>query len=261
MEFLRFGSSIPGSYWGCCAVDIIQFFKVDPDTKASIGLVYGDGGSPILTPDNQPAFLGTTYREIFLQRLRMATFNGTDMPNHTFYAVLTAGQLQQEVGKKWLAILKEQGFEFVRAVDNSVYTGAGVNGKQKPHLNYIFALYRNVGAAPVEDQFTPPAEWTDLPSVVPEPWQFMSDTKDLTSQIKAAQLPLYKALPKTKMYTEKELEDLGVPVTYAGKRSPYPQQSKAQRLAAEKREALEKSLPKQTAAPFAKASSAEVEKV
>ena len=45
MEFLRFGSSIPGGYWGCCACCIIQNFKFDPKAKASIQLVSGDSGT------------------------------------------------------------------------------------------------------------------------------------------------------------------------------------------------------------------------
>ena len=43
MEFLRFGSSIPGSYWGCCAFDIIQNFGAyDPDDPLSIEMVDGE---------------------------------------------------------------------------------------------------------------------------------------------------------------------------------------------------------------------------
>lgn len=224
MEFLRFGSSIPGSYWGCCAVCIIQNFRVDPDAKASIQLVSGDGGQPL-----QGKFLGKTYKEVFLSRLRIGTFDLRDMPNHGFIAVMTEQQIRGNVGKRWLAILKEQGFEFLRCVDNSVYTGSNVsNGKNKTssHKNYLFALFRNVGSGSVDDQFTPPKEWTDLPSVVPEPWERIEDRAKLTTEIFDAQLPLYNAIGKPTFYTEAELEAEGIPITLAGVRSTKPQRLK-----------------------------------
>jgi hypothetical protein len=236
VEFLRFGSSIPGSYWGCCACCIIQNFTVEPDGPASIELVEGDGGTPL------GRFAGKTYHEVFRQRLRYGTFSAKDMPNHAFIAILSQTQLGSAIGKKWLAILKAEGFEFLRTVNNSVW-----NVK-----NYIFILVRNVGPNAVKDQFLPPKEWTDLPSVVPEPWndyghvEFASadyvegtvfDSKEYTARIKAAQTPLYDALPKGVFYTEAELVAAGVPVTYAGKRSHqwgafavgYPQQTANQR--------------------------------
>jgi hypothetical protein len=225
MEFLRFGSSIPGSYWGCCACCIIQNFTVEPDAPASIELVEGDGGTPL------GRFAGKTYHEVFRQRLRYGTFSAKDMPNHAFIAILSQTQLGSAIGKKWLAILKAEGFEFLRTVNNSVW-----NVK-----NYIFILVRNVGPNAVADQFTPPKEWRDLPQTVGEPWQVMEEGSvnlaEFTADIKAAQKPLYDALPKGIFYTEAELVAAGVPVTYAGKRSHqwgsfavgYPQQTADQR--------------------------------
>lgn len=227
MEFLRFGSSIPGSYWGCCACDIIQNFNVDPDEPASIQLVEGDGGTPFV-PDK---FAGKTYRDIFHQRLRYGTFSNSDMPNHAFFAILSKGQVGSSLGKKWLAILKAAGFEFLRTVNNSVWNAD----------NYIFCLIRNVGANAVSDQFKPPKEWTDLPTVVPETWDFVSFAENnglqVTKEIKAAQKALYDALPKGTFYTEAQLIAEGVPVHYAGKRSHqhgkfaigYPQQTAEKR--------------------------------
>lgn len=223
MEFLRFGSSIPGSYWGCCAVCIIQNFKMDPDSKASIQIVDGDGGTPIMDGSDF-LYAGPTYKDIFLQRLRYGTFGKHDMPNHTFLAVLTSQQISGGYGAKWLALLKEQGFEFIRTVDNSVYTGQGLLGEEhdededyddgmSSHPNYIFGLFRNVGNGAIDDPFLPPKAWTDLP----EP--------------SMSQLELYKALPKNVFYTEKELEKLEVPITYAGVRSTQPQQLKSIREA------------------------------
>ena len=178
MEFLRFGSSIPGGYWGCCACCIIQNFKVDPDEKASIQLVSGDQGTPIMQ-GKDALFAGPTWRDIFWQRIRFGTFDKRDMPNHAFFAILTEWQISDTIGKKWLAILKEAGFEFFRTVSNSVYAGQAVGGDPTNHSpNHIFALVRNVGVGAIKDQFTPPKAWTDLPSVVTEPT--FNDTVELT---------------------------------------------------------------------------------
>lgn len=229
MEFLRFGSSIPGTYWGCCACDIIQNFSVDPDAKASIQIVEGDGG----TPYSPNKFAGTTYHEIFLQRLRYGTFSASQerATNHAFIAILSKTQTDSEMGQKWLKILKEQGFEFVRTVNNSVWNKD----------NYIFMMVRNVGPNAVKDQFKPPKAWSDLDPVVPEVWQQEFATLsgvELTAAIKEEQKVLYNALPPVKFYTEKELDDLKVPVSLAGKRSHqwdafavgYPQQLREVRV-------------------------------
>lgn len=235
MEFLRFGSSIPGSYWGCCACCIIQNFKVDPDAKASIQLVSGDGGSPVGSPN----FAGPTWRDIFWQRLRVGTFDRRDMPNHAFLAIITENQISGKIGKAWLEILREAGFEFVRSVTNSVYSGAGIS--QKPNtghgssLNHIFGLFRNIGTSGPGDPFVPPEAWQDLPSVTPEAWQRMTDTAGLAVEQHASQLAVWNKIGPAKFLTEAQIEKAGAPVTYAGLRSQYPQQTKAARLEAQKR--------------------------
>jgi hypothetical protein len=219
MEFLRFGSSIPGSYWGCCACCIIQSFKVDPDAKASIQLVGGDSGTAI-----GDRFAGQTYREIFHQRLRYGTHSTRDMPNHAFLAIITEGQLTGTHGKAWLEILKAAGFEFIRTVCNSVYAGEGTDNRAKfgdQSRNHIFGLFRNVGNGAVSNPFVPPKAWTDLPSVVPEMWEEVAKMGDLTELVKTqqdAQFALFEALPPAKFYTRKELEDAGIPVHMAGQR-------------------------------------------
>jgi len=241
MEFLRLGSSIPGSYWGCCAVDIIQNFNKNPAEKASIELVDGDGGTPL------GKFVGLTYEEIFWQRLRFGTFSSTDMPNHGFIAVLTLSQVSGTYGKQWLAILHKAGFEFIRAVDNSVYTGKNLcdQGKKSSHPNYIFGLFRNCGAGSIDNPFAPPTAWTDLGQGSPQPWDYLGYTPDdrANNSIEWAekqredQLTRYKALPAKKWYTQEELKKLGVPVHFAGKRSKYPQQEATERAYVEKAEA------------------------
>lgn len=278
MEFLRFGSSIPGSYWGCCAVCIIQDFKQSPDDKASIQLVGGDGGNPIIR-GGEIAFAGPTWKDIFLQRLRYGTFSESDMPNHTFLAVLTSEQISSGYGREWLAILKEQGFEFIRSVDNSVYTGEKVmspgevfsegeedeyweddEGEEgvSSHPNYIFGLFRNIGKGSITNPFLPPKAWTDLPKVTAEVYDYLGYTKDdrlnnsqeLSDSLRETQLPLYEALPKGVFYTEKQLEEMDVPIHYAGKRSRYPQQPKKTRQILEEAETKNPKAGKTTLAPW-----------
>lgn len=235
MEFLRFGSSIPGSYWGCCACDIIQKFKVDPDEKASIELVSGDGGGSL------GKFAGKTYKEIFESRLRFGTFDTRDMPNHAFIAILTENQIRGGVGAKWLKILKENGFEFVRSVSNSVYTLQNLSDYSKnrgTNKNYIFMKVRNIGKRGDGDPFTPPAEWTTLPKVVDESWEYIShdDRLKLAQEQHKAHKNVWARLGEAKLYSEAELEKEGIPITYAGVRNKYPQESKNSRLQKKSRE-------------------------
>lgn len=257
MEFLRFGSSIPGEYWGCCAGDIIQNFKQDPDTKASIQLVEGDSGFP-LTHGSEGAYLGPTLRDIFWQRLRVSTFGKTDMPNHFFIAVLEDGQLSSGHGKKWLALLKEAGFEFLRTVDNSVYTGPNLlsvegseptpcdcgdpdcemmdEDEKSPHKNHLFLLVRNIGGGKIDDPFTPPKAWTDLPNKMSEPWQFLEPAlrKDIASNQRLAHTNIWNEHGPTVIMKESEVVAAGAPVIMAGVRTALPVQTKAARDAAKK---------------------------
>ncbi len=227
MEFNRFGSTIPSSYWGCCACDIIQNFKVDPDAKASIELVSGDGGGSL------GKYAGPTYRDIFWQRIRFGTFDSRDMPNHAFIAILTDSQISGGVGQKWLAILKEAGFEYIRSVSNSVYQGAtllGANAPSDGSRNHIFMLVRNIGTGAIKDQFTPPAAWTNLPSVVPEAWQQFADkdTVALTKEIRERQTANWnsqKALAKPLLTEAEAIAKSGEDATFLmGLRIPYGKQ-------------------------------------
>lgn len=215
MEFLRLGSSIPGSYWGCCAVDIIQnFSSCSPDDPASIELVEGDGGYSSLDENGEKLFLGKTYREIFMSRLRIGTFCNDDMPNHAFLAILAQDQL--DMATEWLEILKETGFEFIRCVDNSVYTGPWLitHNQRSSHKNYIFGLFRNIGAGAVDDPFKPPSEWLSLPD------PYKGDMSE--ENRRKVQLDIWDKIGPAVVYTEQELA--GVPITLAGIRSEYPQE-------------------------------------
>lgn len=259
MEFLRFGSSIPGGYWGCCAVCIIQNFKVDPDTKASIQLVSGDGGGP-LTKGSEMLFAGPTYHDIFKQRIRIGTFHSGDMPNHAFFAILTESQVSGGVGHKWLKILKEEGFEFLRTQDNSVYTGDKLDNNCSPHPNHIFALFRNITGSRIKDPFTPPKQWTDLPSVVPEAWELV-DKKgriEFTDKQTAIHKQAWKDYGPTKLLTESEILKSEAPVIMAGLRLPgaAPETKEAREARKAQQAPKASAFPTKAAAPLATATAA-----
>jgi hypothetical protein len=227
MECLRFGSSIPGGYWGCCAADILQNFNKDPDEKASIQVTNGDGGGGMQGPNGGMAFLGMTYREIFHSRLRIGTFSTRDMPNHAFFIMLTDGQVNSVTGKKWLEEFKKAGFEFVRTVNNSVWN---VN-------NHVFALFRNCGPNAVKDQFTPPKSWTDIKieDGKLEAWECLSNdttTEELTKRQAAFDKKAFDALGPAKIYKQEELEAAGVPVLLSAIRTNFPPQGPETRKAA-----------------------------
>lgn len=251
MEFLRFGSSIPGAYWGCCAMCIIQDFKQDPADKYAIEIVDGDGGIPM------GGFLGMTYEEVFMQRLRIGTFSTSDMPNHGFLAILADWQISSGVGLKWLKILKREGFEFIRTVTNSVYDGQSVltgkpHAKHGHHPNYVFGLFRNVGKGACANPYEPPQAWKNLDSVVPETWELYADKADAAyaDNVRLAQMPLYKALPKPKLHTIKAIREAGIEPTMAGRRSTKPQQSAKQREQVEEAEAAKTGPKTATVNPF-----------
>lgn len=193
MEFLRFGGRIPGAGIGCCAIDVVQGFGSDPDAKASIQTVHGDSGTSL------GCFLGMTNKEVFLARLRIGTFSREERPCRAFLCSITQNQLKTTSGLKWLKILRENGFEFIRSVHNSVY------GNYQPnHVNYIFGLFRNVGAAAVKDPFAPPEGWNELP----EP---------------KSQQEIWDAGKETlKFYTEEEVRKAGVLPMLAGRSGAAP---------------------------------------
>lgn len=229
MEFVRFGGTIPGEYHGCCAVDVIQNFQQDPDTPASIQLVDGDGGYG-LTKDGELAFLGPTLRDIFWNRLRISTFGLSDHPNKAFLAVLEESQLHHDPGRKWLALLKEAGFEFIRRIDNSVYTGSKLGGKGSPHTNYLFGLFRNIGNGHIKNPFEPPKAWTDLPYVIPEVFDYIRDEGvGIGDTQREIHRQIWDAHGPTKILTLSEVEKSDAPVIMAGMRTEFPPELKSVR--------------------------------
>lgn len=220
VEFLRFGSSIPGGYWGCCAGDIIQAFKTLPDEPASCQSVNGDDAYPERNHEGKDLFFGPTNRELFLQRFRRGTFGCGDMPNHFFLLVLSQDQIDSEIGRAWLPILKELGFEFIRRVNNSVWDVD----------NYMFGLFRNCGPDACDDQFTPPKAWVDLPSSgKKELWEFIPDPQALTQDYAHFDKIIWDKVGPRNLLTEDEIRAAGAPVIMAGKRSEYPQELKEDR--------------------------------
>jgi hypothetical protein len=229
VEFLRFGSSIPGAYWGCCAADIIQCFTGDPDALASIQMVDGDGACDL------GVFAGPTNKDIFYQRLRVGTFGVDDMPNHAFFAIITQWQIESTNGKKWLKILKECGFEFLRTVSNSVYAGQSL-GTYDPlatgeDIQHIFVLIRNIGTGGVGDPYTPPKEWRDLPFATNEFWAEVPKERcvELAQTNHKLQTEIWNKIGPAKFLTEAEVEAAGAPVIYAAKRDYTEQEEKSKR--------------------------------
>jgi hypothetical protein len=233
MEFLRFGSSTPGEYWGCCACCIIQNFKQHPDTPASIQLTSGDGNGAC-TFEGELAFAGPTLRDVFETRIRIGTFGLDEMPNHAFFAILENSQISEgSVGYEWLKILKANGFEFLRTIDNSVYTGASLDsGHGSSHPNYVFALFRNIGNGRIKDPFTPPKAWTELPRAVDEVCELLSDKdkKALAVDQTESQLKIWKD-GKLSIKKESEIVAAGAPVIMAALRTEFPTQLKGDRVA------------------------------
>jgi hypothetical protein len=144
--------------------------------------------------DGKPVYLGPTNRDVFLGYLRVGTFDTREMPNRVFFAALTASQVGTDNGKKWLGLLREQGFEFVRATDNSVYTGKTVDeepGKGFSHLVHIFGLFRNISSTAVEDPFAPPEVWATLPEPTATPNQiWLAGETKLLSEEEATDEPV-----------------------------------------------------------------------
>lgn len=270
MHFLRFGSSIPGSYWGCCAVCILQEFKYDPSAKASIQIVSGDSGTAIMNYNGgkcEDLFAGPTYEDIFWQRLRIGTFSETPMPNHAFFAILTDNQLRTTVGKKWLKLLKQAGFEFIRTTDNSVYSGQGIasdfnkTASSEPevtwcegcnpdncsgcsedgsyddplhgaHPNYIFGLFRNIGNGYSQNPFMPPEEWLDLDGGIEEAnTSIINQGENIRKAQQDFHLKVWNELCQKPLMPRSEISAI-IPeddLILAGQRSEFPQEPQAVR--------------------------------
>ena len=169
LECVRFGARHGRESIGCCGVELMQAFVHAPGAKGSIQLKHGDSWCNLSHPNdlNLPAMFGPTNLDIFKGYNRVGTFSTNEVPNRVFLVTLTNSQVKSEVGKEWLKILHDYGFEFVRATANGVYSGSEVNDdfnnfKTTGHLIYIFGLFRNIGASRCENPFKAPEFWDTL---------------------------------------------------------------------------------------------------
>lgn len=164
IECLRLGARRGGEGIGCCAMDVIQGFNNSPDAICPQQPHFnGDDWSPSFYPgSNQQLCVGgegITNEQAFLSQITHGSFTPEPEPDHGFVAVLTGEQCSSSNGKKWLAILKREGFEWVGCTSNSVYG--------EFHPNHVFMLLRNTHTSMEDEEIEqlkkPPSAWTELP--------------------------------------------------------------------------------------------------
>lgn len=170
IECLRFGARRGGEGIGCCAIDVFQGFNNAPDAFCPQQPFFnGDDWSPEFHPDTDSQLCvggGTiTNEQAFLSYLTHGSFTPEPEPDHGFIAVLTGDQANSANGKKWLAILKREGFKWVGCTSNSVYADY--------HPNHVFALFRSthqyMGDDEIERLQQPPQIWEELPEPTETP--------------------------------------------------------------------------------------------
>jgi hypothetical protein len=157
IECLRLGARRGGQGIGCCAIDVIQGFNNDPDAVCPpMPQFNGDSWTP-----EGVAVGNCTNEEAFLAYLAHGSFSPHETyPDHGFIVTLTGDQVKSVAGKKWLTILKREGFEWVGCVSNSVYT--------EYHPNHVFMLLRNTHTYMEDEEIerlkSPPEFWQTLPT-------------------------------------------------------------------------------------------------
>lgn len=157
IECIRFGGRRGNLGIGCCAVDILQGFSLDPyDTGRSTPFYDGDTQQPIFGETGEQLHIGGTNEEMLLAYLTHGSFSADPQPDHAFIAVLSDEQLSSSgYGREWLKILYREGFDYVTSVNNSVY--------QEDHVNHIFILIRNAGGyIDSEESLQVPEVWKKL---------------------------------------------------------------------------------------------------
>jgi hypothetical protein len=144
-------------------------------------------------------------------------------------AVLTESQLETDNGEAWMEILADNGFEFIRAVSNSVYAGDMLHKEgdvTDRSINYLFGLFRNIGSGKVTNPFEPPEGWEGRSRALLAVEYGIDNT--YWDNLHRERYIQHESGYKT--YTEEELDAEGVPVTYAGVRSLKPQQLRKHRV-------------------------------
>lgn len=171
IECLRFGARRGGDGIGCCAVDVIQGFGNPPDAICPQKPFYdGDSWAPVFySGTSRQLCVGgenITNEQAFLAYLTHGSFTSEPEPDHAFIAILAKEQCEESSsGKKWLAILKREGFEWVGCTSNSVYGEC--------HPNHIFMLIRSTHThmedSEIESLKRPPQIWDELPKPTETP--------------------------------------------------------------------------------------------
>lgn len=170
IECLRLGARRGGDGIGCCAMDVIQGFNNDPDKIRPQQPFYeGDSWSPLFYEGTDKQLCvggeGITNEQAFLAYITHGSFTNEPAADHGFIAVLTDSQVQGETGKKWLRILKREGFKWVGAVSNSVYS--------EYHPNHVFMMLRSTLECMEADERerlkSPPEYWENLPEPTETP--------------------------------------------------------------------------------------------
>jgi len=91
-------------------------------------------------------------------------------------------------------------------------------------------LFRNIGNGRIQDPFTPPKEWTDLPEVCEEVISSIPDDvkKLIIEKQTKAHTKIWKA-GETKILKESDIVAAGAPVIMAALRTEFPVQVKERR--------------------------------
>lgn len=164
IECLRLGARRGGEGIGCCAIDVLQGFNNPPESICPQQPHYnGDSWWPSFYPGTDDQLCiggeGITNEQVFLAHLTHGSFTAQPEPDHGFIASLTDEQCNSSIGKKWLEILKREGFVWVGATSNSVY--------DEYHPNHVFMLMRsthiNMGDEEIEELQQPPKAWNNIP--------------------------------------------------------------------------------------------------
>lgn len=194
IECLRLGARRGGEGIGCCAVDIIQGFDNQPEDPCPQKPFFdADSWFPYSYQNQQEQLCvggdKITNEDAFLAYLTHGSFTPYPEADHGFLAVLTGDQCNSANGKKWLAILKREGFQWLGCTSNSVYS--------EYHPNHVFGLFRsthdNMEDEEIESLKSPPKAWEQLPDPTETPEERF---RSLCAEYEKAHTPATEATQK-----------------------------------------------------------------
>ena len=161
IEAVRFGARLGRIGIGCCGLDLIQGFSHSPEDETTFPLRYGDEDTPIFqdTCDGDGGVMAITGTniEVLKALLTLGTHDQEPKEARSFLVTLNNDQICSEEGRKWLAILKGLGFEYLRSFENGVY-GAD-------SWVYLFGYFRAYEGGASITRSVP--GWDELPAGVP----------------------------------------------------------------------------------------------